>query len=228
MKSLLYLLIDLGCVFIPLVFSFHPKIRFDKEWRYFLPANLLVGVVFLIWDEYFTRWGVWGFNPDYLTGWYMGELPIEEILFFLCIPYACTFTYFVIKKYKKSFFLDSATPYLHGVMFLLVLVLLILGYPKLYTSVTMVGLLLFLPLLYRYFSKNTVYLYSMYLLIVPPFLLSNGILTGSFLDAPIVWYNNEENLNFRIFTIPIEDFFYGFLLLSLNDFTYEKFKYLRT
>ncbi len=66
----------------------------------------------------------------------------------------------------------------------------------------------------------------MYVVILLPFLLSNGILTGSFLAEPVVWYHNDENLNIRIFTIPIEDFFYGYLLLALNIFIYEKFKNL--
>ncbi|WP_369692175.1 lycopene cyclase domain-containing protein [Formosa haliotis] len=57
------------------------------------------------------------------------------------------------------------------------------------------------------------------------FLLSNGLLTGSFLEAPIVWYNDAENLGFRLFTIPIEDSIYGLLLIFLNI---EGFRYFQT
>jgi ligand-binding SRPBCC domain-containing protein len=55
-----------------------------------------------------------------------------------------------------------------------------------------------------------------------PFLIVNGILTGSFLADPVVWYNNQENLALRIFTIPIEDFVYGLLLFLMNVTIYEK------
>jgi hypothetical protein len=44
--------------------------------------------------------GVWGFRSDYLTGLFITQnIPLEEGLFFICIPYACVFTYFVIKEY---------------------------------------------------------------------------------------------------------------------------------
>ncbi len=224
MNHYLYLLVDLGCLLIPLLFSFHPKIQFQKEWKYFFPANFIVGVLFLIWDEYFTEIGIWGFNPDYLLGYYVGELPIEEILFFFCIPYACTFTYFVLQKYTVSIFSKQTAYYFlmgYGVVALL---LLILGFPAWYTSSTMILVLLVLPILYKNSTAHLPYLFTMYVLITFPFLLSNGILTGSFIKESIVWYNNAENLNFRVLTIPIEDFFYGFLLLSLNVFCYEKFK----
>ena len=58
--------------------------------------------------------------------------------------------------------------------------------------------------------------YLTYLVLLIPFLMVDGILTGSLIDAPIVWYNDAENLGIRIFTIPIEDVFYVMGLILLN------------
>ena len=57
-----------------------------------------------------------------------------------------------------------------------------------------------------------------------PFLIVNGLLTGTYLDQPVVWYNNMENSSYRLLTIPYEDIFYGFDLLLINTIIYEHFK----
>jgi hypothetical protein len=48
-----------------------------------------------------------------------------------------------------------------------------------------------------------------------PFFIVNGVLTGTGLDAPIVWYNDLENTGIRYFTIPMEDVVYGWTLIAL-------------
>jgi len=49
-----------------------------------------------------------------------------------------------------------------------------------------------------------------------PFFIVNGILTGSFIENEVVWYNNSENLGVRLLTIPIEDTIYAFTLILTN------------
>lgn len=48
----------------------------------------------------------------------------------------------------------------------------------------------------------------------------NGYLTW----RPIVIYNEAKMLGIRLFTIPIEDFFFGFSLIGLNLIIWEYFK----
>lgn len=208
---------------MPLVASFHPKSQFNKDWKYYLPANLLVAALFLIWDALFTDMGIWGFNPAYITGIKLYNLPVEEILFFICIPYACTYTYYVFSKYAdiafpaKAMLLSYA---LAGVLSVIALIHL----SHLYTSITfflLSALLLFMAMRKEVFLDRFFVVYGILLI---PFFISNGLLTGSMLDEPIVWYNNHHNLGIRMFTIPVEDSFYAMLLLLLNISIYEWLK----
>lgn len=50
-------------------------------------------------------------------------------------------------------------------------------------------------------------------------LIVNGYLTW----RPIVIYNEMKMLGLRVFTIPIEDFFFGFSLVNMNLIIWEYF-----
>jgi lycopene cyclase domain-containing protein len=63
-----------------------------------------------------------------------------------------------------------------------------------------------------------------FLIILIPFFIVNGILTGSFIENEVVWYNNNENLNIRLFTIPVEDVVYAFNMLFPSLLLIEFFK----
>ncbi len=224
MKSV-YFLVDIFTVIVPFAFSFHPKLKFVKNFKPFFISNILIASLFLIWDILFTKIGVWGFNPDYVLGIYVFNLPIEEVLFFICIPFSCVFTYHCLNlffqiqwkaKTENIFVLCFSTlPLFTGLYF----------HSKLYPASTFISLgILLLVLKYIVKIKWLAKLVIIYPVLLIPFFIVNGILTGSGLEDPVVWYNDSENLGIRLFTIPVEDIFYGFELILLNIFLYEYFK----
>ena len=220
-----YLLVNLLSIAVPFAFSSHPRLEFYQTWRAFWPACLITAAAFLAWDVLYTHLGVWGFNPRYLLGIDLLNLPLEEVLFFICIPYACTFTYACLKRLVPSDPLAGiARPVTLALTILLVTTAALSG-GRLYTTVTFVLCAAFLIAhLLVYDADYMGWFYLSYAVIFAgPFLLVNGILTGSFLEEQVVWYNDAENLGVRAFTIPIEDFIYGLLLYLMNVTLYERF-----
>lgn len=221
----LYLLIDFFTILVPAIFSFHPKLRFDKQVIPFAKGCLIAASVFILWDIYFTKIGVWGFNPRFLIGIYFYNLPIEEILFFICIPYSSIFTYYCMKQYRQFLWSNKTIKYIVTTLVILLYTIGFINYTKAYTASTCISLATVLFLHLRY--KKTDYLAGLiitYIIILLPFFIVNGILTGTGIPEPVVWYNNDENIGIRLLTIPIEDVFYGFELILLNAFFFEFYK----
>lgn len=220
MKTL-YLLVNFFTVFIPVIYSFHPKIKFYKTWKAFFIAAVMVALVFALWDAAFTHLGVWSFNPRYVTGLYLLKLPVEEWLFFICIPFSCVFTYYCLDRFYNLSW-NKQTEKAFGLIFSVVLLIAgLFFHSKLYTSVTFIStaiicITLLFVLSIQWFGKAV----TVYALLLIPFLIVNGILTGTGLPEPVVRYNPSENLGIRILTIPVEDVFYGFELFLLNLFLY--------
>jgi lycopene cyclase domain-containing protein len=88
--------------------------------------------------------------------------------------------------------------------------------PRLYTSVTFISLAVFLSVVIIKGATWLPMFLLTFLVIQLPFFISNGILTGSFLGRTVVWYSPAHNMGLRMLTIPVEDVFYGMLLLVMN------------
>jgi lycopene cyclase domain-containing protein len=218
-----YLLINLLTIAIPLLLTFEKRVSFYKKLKWLVPAILISGGVFIVWDHFFTVHGIWSFNPEHLSGLYIFDLPIEEWLFFFTVPYACVFIYESLNHYWPK---DILRPYA-GILFWILIVtfaaLAVLNPDKAYTSVNAwfaiaVSFIHFLWFGYRRFG---LFLRTYFTCLIP-FLLVNGALTF----LPVVIYNNAENLGSRIVSIPVEDTIYAYSLLLLTISLFERFQFL--
>ena len=215
----LYLLLNLGSLSIPFLFSFHPKLNFYKRWKSLFIGILISMLIFIPWVIIFTINGIWGFNDDYFLGVKLCSLPIEEWLFFICIPYACTFTHYALLYYFPKMGLShTATKTLSYLLILFLVILIFYNTTRWYTFINfMLAAILITVVIKKHVGLLSNY-YVTFLVMLIPFFIVNGILTGSFITDQVVWYNNSENLNIRLFTIPIEDTVYAFSLILLNLF----------
>ena len=199
--------------------------RFIKHWKAVLLSLTIVATVFLIWDAIFTQNGVWGFNPDYHLPYLLFGMPIEEWMFFFCIPYASIFIHYSLEYFKPNFLIpkDITRAITVTVIFTLIPILFF-NWGRAYTTVNYSFLIVLLVLSLFFGLEYLRRFYIAFLIILIPFFIVNGILTGTGLEEPVVWYNNDENLGIRLLTIPIEDIGYAFTMLFGNVFLIEKFK----
>ena len=207
----------LSSVAIPFILSFDKKLQFYRQWKYILPSIFMVAFFYIIFDIYLTELGVWGFNALYYSNILILNLPIEEWLFFIVIPYASIFLHESLVLYFPRFQLSHiASNLLTIALIVTISIVLSLNFDKTYT--VYIFSLLILALFLSLFDKAQIIkrFYLTFLVIIIPFIAVNAILTGSFIDKEVVWYNNNENLGIRFLTIPIEDFGYAFSLILLN------------
>lgn len=213
----LYLFLDILILAIPLALSFEKRIRYYQKFPSLARAIVSVGAVFVAWDVLAVHYGDWRFNDRFIVGIKFFGLPIEEILFFIVVPYSCLFIYEVV----NYFWAEREVPIAPKAVITVSVLVFIVGWllaGKVYTcaalsafSLTLLVVVAVQPGLFR--SIN----YWRFLLISGiPFLIFNGILTA----MPVVIYNEAAITGARFFTIPYEDFFYSFVLLTLNLLIY--------
>ena len=188
-----------------------------NHWKQMLIAIVIPAIPFLLWDALVTG-AHWHFNPKYVSGIKIINLPIEEILFFITVPFACLFTWEMIIRRAKEKQID-----MQGLRLLLYLALpagiYFFSIGKQYTGLTLS--FIFLANLVDQFLKTNLLFdprFYFYLLLIVIFtLIFNGYLTW----RPVVTYGVDYQLDFRIVTIPVEDFFYGISLLWMNTSLYK-------
>ena len=102
MDKYAYLLINIFTVLGPLALSPLAPANQKAFLKKIFPSILIIAVIFIIHDIVFTDLGVWGFNYFYLTGMNIFNLPVEEVLFFICIPFGSLFIHATVTVQKPK------------------------------------------------------------------------------------------------------------------------------
>jgi len=221
----LYTILLLCSLFVPLVLSFDKKLQFYKQWKYVIPSILIIAAFYILADIYLTKQGVWGFDSRYHLNVLIANLPLEEWLFFLFIPYACVFLHESIVLYFPGFKLSLIwTRRISLFLILMASVIVVINFDRIYTAYIFTLVIAALLLAFVDTTNQISSFFVSFLLILIPFIIVNAILTGSFIHHQVVWYNDQENMGIRILTIPVEDVGYAFSLVLFNLLLISKLK----
>lgn len=77
------------------------RTRVYRRWRRLLLTVVFAIPIFIIWDLYAIAERHWWFNIERITGVYLpGDLPLDEVLFFITIPILSVLTYEAVRAVK--------------------------------------------------------------------------------------------------------------------------------
>ncbi len=216
-----YLLLNLLIISGPVALSFDRRVRFLHHWPQALAAITPVATLFLLWDVWVSG-RHWSFNPSFTMDIRWFGLPPGEWFFFLSVPFALIFVWEVLRYYWPERFhpVESQIHWLSVLFFLLAPIAW--AFDKEYTALMLLALAIAVAadrlLKTRVLHRSGTLWY--FLLATLMMLIINGYLTA----RPVVLYQKQFQLGIRLFTIPLEDFGYGYALLLLTIVFYEKFR----
>jgi len=217
------LLLVISTFAVSLIFGLKSKTRFLYEIKYFGPALVFSWAIIIMLIIKFAGLQIITFNPEYLSGKYILQLPIEEWLFWPAVSFLAFSVYlFVKEKFSSN---EKANFFLIIGLILLVIFALITWFSRAKVYPFFVFMLLSVYLGYTIFRNRFKYQ-------LPPFMIALLISAIPFFILKAIFYNLPvENINpdytfgVQIINVPVEDFGYFFLLLLMNITIYE---YLRT
>jgi lycopene cyclase domain-containing protein len=97
-----YFIVLFVCFAGPFFLSFSRKIAFYKKPRRLFISIFFPMIIFIAWDMIAVWRGHWRFNENYISGLFIFNLPLEEIMFFIIIPFCALFTWEVVKFYSEN------------------------------------------------------------------------------------------------------------------------------
>lgn len=209
--------------FIPVFFFGIVLNWFDYRnavWKELLVPLVMMALIFIAWDILFTSLGVWRFNPSYIQGGKISNLPWEEVCWFFIIPFCSLFVYQIVKIRWSNPWGSART--LQFVLLVVLFGMYLLNMDRIYsaTSLSMTISMIGLSLIVNW--KGFGLFIASFLLLLIPMGLFNGMLTGLLTKEALVQYNSAEFGGIRILSFPIEDIGFGFSfligILLLSDF----------
>lgn len=221
-KNLSYLLILIGILAVALLFSFDKKYTLPRKIKYMVPAIIFTGAIFIIIDLRFEQLAIWRFNSEFTLGINILNLPVEEWLYFISVPFLGVSLYEYLNFRLANF--EYPKVFLALSLFLLILFAIVayVSRQKLYPFFMFFLLAIYLgyTIFRERFLKHLTKFYLAFFILLLPFFIISGLLTA----LPIIEYNPDYNLGIRLFSIPLENFVSLFLLLLMNTTIYEYLK----
>ena len=109
MRHLLYLGLLVACLIGTLPLELVLGAAVYRRWRRVVMVVVPVALVFIAWDAAAVAAGWWSFDPRYVLAIArLGNLPVEEVLFFVVIPICAILTFEAVRRLRPGWWVDPA------------------------------------------------------------------------------------------------------------------------
>lgn len=218
-KQFTYLILSVALLALLPLTGPNKLARLRESLKYMIPGILFTVAIYIIWGTRFNQIGVYSFNPEYTTGITLWDLPMENWIFLFVVSFISLQVYSWVKIRFAAF--EKPNVFLAVSLVLAVIFGIITFFyrQRLYSFFTFFLLTVYFgyTIFRNRFKKHYTKFYITYFIVIIPVLVIKGILTS----LPVITYNNSVTLGVRIFSIPMEDLGYFFLLLLMNISIFE-------
>ena len=181
-----------------------------QEWRRFGWVALGVSLPWIVLDALSHARGWWAYAPEHVWAARLLGLPVEEVLFFVTVPFACLFLLTSLQRVMLTRQIDRriSDGLRYGAIILAGIVAWLLPYERSIADSLLLIVVVSASLwLWRRWTRTDVVWWC---LVIALFFICNTVLTA----LPIVTYDHAYGSMVRLGTIPLEDLLYNLSLLG--------------
>ncbi|MBN1821671.1 MAG: hypothetical protein JXR31_09230 [Prolixibacteraceae bacterium] len=217
--KLVYIISLVLLFIVVLIFSLKKELNIRGQVKYFFPALIISGALFIMFEIRFVEFEVWQYKLNHLVGKYYMSLPVETWLYYIVM----LFTGFLIYRIVSIFspFKINAN---YFVFLSLVLLAVFAAMAYFYRILTYTFVIfMFLTVYFGYvifrgkFKKHYQDFYISFLLELVPFFILNILATR----LPVITYNSKYITGINLFGVPFENMAGFFLLFLMSISIYE-------
>lgn len=104
---MLYLAVMAACLVVTLPLELVLRARVYARWHRLLLTLVPVIALFVIWDALAVHAGDWSYR--HLTGARIGNLPVEELVFFVVVPTCAVLTLEAVRRLRPAWTVGDET-----------------------------------------------------------------------------------------------------------------------
>lgn len=207
-------------IFVPVaLISFLTPFSKFRRYKPLLISISVVAPIYILWDQLAVVFGTWSFDSAHVTGVYFFHLPVEEVSFFLVVPFSTMLIYEAIKRYIRGRFMPGKVTIIASIFASLLIILGVLNLSRSYTSVASFfaagSIVTGLGIDRQLMVKKSLWLYMAISYV--PFIFFDHLMV----TLPVFTYGKGAIIGLRIANIPVEEFEYVFSLLMFYVIFYD-------